>query len=128
MELRTRIALQRCVADGCVQAGDLNKKIVAVAMAQQPKREHDPSWGEIGWVAVAPEHRGRGLGTAVCAGATRALLAAGLEPMLVVSHDNLPAIKTYLKVGYAPVLRPRDIAAWTEISRKLVFRLEGVRP
>ena len=100
-ELRTRIAMRRCLVCGWwIVWDEAIKSIVASAMALKPKREHDRTWGELGWVAVAPEHRQRGLGAAVCAAATGRLLAAELRPMLVVEKGNVAAIKTYLKVGY----------------------------
>ncbi len=63
----------------------------------------DRSRGDIGFVAgltVAPDRRGRGLGAALTAGMTRALLARHDTVALGVYTDNVGAIRLYRRLGY----------------------------
>jgi len=55
------------------------------------------------YVATLPEHRGRGLGLSVVREAIRAANAAGFPGVALLTDDHrLPAIKLYLKLGFAP--------------------------
>ena len=97
--------------------------IVATSMAM-----HNPVWlhpfgGELGWVAGHPAHRGRALGYAVCAAAIRRFLAAGYERIYLKTDDwRLPAISTYLKLGFVPFLFASDMEArWQNICKALDF-------
>ncbi len=78
-------------------------KLVATAMAQHHPTDMHPSGGELGWVAVHPEHRGNGLGACVSALATARLISGGYRDIyLTTDHWRLPAIKIYLRLGYGP--------------------------
>lgn len=69
---------------------------VAIAMV---RRSVDAA--EVGAVAVLPEHRGRGFGTAISAAATRAALATGAE--LVWLHSTPMSQRIYERLGYRVV-------------------------
>lgn len=95
--------------------------IVASTMAT-----HDPTWkvpfsGEIGWVSCHPDHRSKGLGTAVVSSATNRLLDAGYSIIhLYTETYRIPAIKVYLKLGYIPLwYRPEGLMLWHEVCEKL---------
>ncbi|MDG4758721.1 GNAT family N-acetyltransferase [Micromonospora sp. WMMD710] len=63
----------------------------------------DRSRGEIGFLAgltVAPDQRGRGLGAALTAGMTRALLARFDTVGLGVYPDNVGAVRLYRRLGF----------------------------
>ncbi|WP_262283846.1 GNAT family N-acetyltransferase [Micromonospora sp. MA102] len=63
----------------------------------------DRSRGDIGFLAgltVAPDRRGRGLGAALTAGMTRALLARYDQVALGVYTANVGAIRLYRRLGY----------------------------
>ncbi|MBQ1028296.1 GNAT family N-acetyltransferase [Micromonospora sp. C95] len=63
----------------------------------------DRTRGEVGFLAgltVAPQHRGRGLGAALTAGMTRALLDRYEMVALGVYPSNLAAIRLYRRLGY----------------------------
>lgn len=63
----------------------------------------DRSQGDVGFLAgltVAPERRGRGLGAALTAGMTKALLARHGLVALGVYTDNVGAIRLYRRLGY----------------------------
>ena len=91
------------------QSGDM----VATAMALHDHSDLHPFGGELGWVAGDPAHAGKGLGMAVCAAVTGRLIAAGYRDIhLYTEHWRLAAIKTYLKLGYIPLLVPaRNVGA-----------------
>jgi mycothiol synthase len=76
---------------------------------------------ELGWVAVAPGHQGHGLGLQVCCAV---LWYASREgwPATTLSTDDwrLPAIRTYLKLGFEPELTHDSHAArWQEVHLQL---------
>ncbi len=79
--------------------------IIATAMGLHDHSDHHPFGGELGWVAGDPAHTGKGLGMAICAAVTARLMEAGYRNIhLYTEHWRLAAIKTYLKLGYAPFL------------------------
>ena len=79
--------------------------IVASAMALQDEREFGAQGGELGWVACDPEHQGQGLGAAVSAAATKRMLEEGYRYIHLYTEEwRLAALKTYLRLGYVPLL------------------------
>ncbi|PWR05215.1 GNAT family N-acetyltransferase [Micromonospora acroterricola] len=67
----------------------------------------DRSRGDIGFLAgltVAPDQRGRGLGAALTAGMTRALLARHDTVALGVYPDNVGAVRLYRRLGFTNTL------------------------
>ncbi len=80
-------------------------RLVATAQSGHKHSALHPYGGELGWVAGDPEHKGKGLGMAVCAAATARLIAGGYKEVYLSTDDwRLPAIKVYLKLGYEPML------------------------
>ncbi|MFT5679240.1 MAG: mycothiol synthase [Myxococcota bacterium] len=85
---------------------------VAVAAAEHCA----DGWVEPGWVAVAPVHRGAGLGLAVCTALTRHLLSHGHHRLIGSTQDHrLAALRIYLTLGFQPVLRPEKAARWQAV-------------
>jgi mycothiol synthase len=86
-----------------------------------PGRYYFPFGGELGMLTVRPDHRGRGLGRAASALAVRRLLAAGYESIRVgVQGFRLPALKTYLKLGFVPFLHHDGLPPrWQRICEQL---------
>jgi len=85
-------------------------RLVATAMAHHQPLPHHPCGGELGWVAGDHEHKGKGLGYAVCAAATRRLIEIGYRNIYLRTDDfRLAAIKVYLKLGYVPFLFAPDM-------------------
>jgi mycothiol synthase len=66
---------------------------------------------------VMPEHRGRGLGSAVCAAVVRRFLSAGYDSIRVcVQEHRLPAIRTYLRLGFEPFLHSPEVEKrWQQV-------------
>jgi mycothiol synthase len=69
-----------------------------------PAHGHEPV-GEVYVVGVDPDERGHGLGRTLTLIGLQHLRRRGVgEVMLYVDADNLPAIKTYQRLGFVPVL------------------------
>lgn len=100
-------------------------QIVATAMALRDFGEFGRPGGELGWLASDPPHAGRGLGLAVSAAVTARLLQAGYQDIHLYTEDyRLPALKTYLKLGYVPYLYlPEMVARWQMVCEQLGWPL-----
>ena len=60
-------------------------------------------YSELGWLAVDPSHRGHGLGLEICRGVLNFAKRLGHEYTYLRTDDfRLPAIKTYLRLGFLP--------------------------
>jgi len=96
-------------------------EIVASALCVHDHSEQHPFGGELGWVASDPAHRGKGLGRAVCAAATARLIRGGYRNIHLYTEDwRLPALKTYLTLGYVPFLYiPEMEPRWQTICEQL---------
>lgn len=96
-------------------------EIVATAMTTHNPSALHPFGGELGWVAADPAHAGQGLGLTVCAAVTARFIAAGYRNIYLRTDDfRLPAIKTYLKLGYLPFLfAPGMPERWQTVCEKL---------
>lgn len=97
--------LTRILPDGFfVIEHEATGALAATSMSIHKPTGEFPFGGELGFVAGDPEHKGKGLGLAVCAAATARLIRGGYRNIHLITHDwRLPAIKTYLKLGYRPV-------------------------
>jgi len=98
-------------------------EIVAATFASQ--RSVEPPVGALDYVIGHPEHKGKQLGCCVCDTVIRYLVWRGYE-RIVLSTDGwrLPALKTYLKLGFAPDLCREDMPdRWRAIYHKLDFPL-----
>ena len=92
-------------------------KLVATAQLHlHPDDAYAPT-PELGWVAARPEYRGRGLGRAVCLAVLRFAAAAGHEAIFLRTDDHrLPAIRTYLQLGFEPwLIDPSAPGRWARI-------------
>jgi mycothiol synthase len=94
---------------------------VATAMGLHDHTPQHPFGGELGWVAADPAHTGRGLGLAVSSAVTRRLIHAGYRHIhLYTEHWRLAALRSYLKLGYAPLLYlPEMEARWQALCARL---------
>ena len=104
-------------------------RLVATAMARHRPTEQHPGGGELAWVAGDPDHRGRGLGMAACAAVTARFIQAGYRRIYLMTDDwRLPALKTYLKLGYEPFLFQDDmVERWRRVYEQLGW-LPGALP
>jgi len=119
--------LPRVVAGGFFVVVDkASRKLVASAMATRNASALHAKGGELGWVAADPEHAGKGLGLAVCAAATRRFIETGYRRLYLRTDDyRLPAIKTYLTLGYVPFLFAPDMRQrWRVVCEELGWPFE----
>jgi predicted dehydrogenase/GNAT superfamily N-acetyltransferase len=109
---------------GFAVVDDRSGALVATALAQHVHHEAHPHGGQLGWVAADPAHAGRALGAVVTAAATRRLLEVGYDEIYLLTDDHrLPAIATYLKVGWQPVLKgPGMSERWDQVHSRLKER------
>jgi mycothiol synthase len=78
-------------------------------------RDESPPASEIGWVAVTPEHRGRGLAGAMCTAALAFIHGEGLDYAFLKTEDyRVAAIKLYLRLGFKPEMVALEHPAWWE--------------
>ena len=121
-DARIAQCLQQVLPDGWfVIVQQASGDIVATAMATHNADVLHPYGGELGWVAASPSHAGKGLGLAVCAAVVRRFLAAGYRRIYLKTDDfRLPAIKSYLKLGFVPLLFDHDMEArWHSVCCQL---------
>ena len=65
--------------------------------------ERFPASGYLHWVAVDPAHQGQKLGHSVSLAVLREFQALGCSDAVLETQDHrLPAIKTYLALGFKP--------------------------
>jgi mycothiol synthase len=121
---RIRPWMARILPDGWFMVvDDLSQVIVATAMCLHDHSDDHPFGGEVGWVAVDPDHRGKHLGSIVTAACVRRFIAAGYHNIHLYTEDfRLPAIKTYLRLGFRPFLYAQDMPErWREVCAALAW-------
>ena len=76
---------------------------------------------EMGWVSASPEHQGKGLGFQVSVAALHFMKQLGyLETFLHTDDFRLPAIKTYLKLGFEPqIIHDSHPGRWKAVLERL---------
>lgn len=106
--------------DGQRFVSNVDGKLVACAGVYDRERVEGPCW-EIGWIAVDPAHQGLGLGGSVVAEALRLTRRLTKRPVYLLTDDfRIPAIKTYLKLGFIPDWsHPSYEERWKEIFASL---------
>ena len=93
-----------------------------VATATARLRETDPTGtGYLHMVAADPAHKGKKLGAAVVAAVCRRLKYRGMLRVLLHTDDfRIPAISTYLKLGFRPVIKDIEMKnRWAELAKTL---------
>jgi mycothiol synthase len=116
--------LQKVLPDGWfLVEEEASRQLVATAMAVHNPNQYYPFGGELGWVAAHPDHTGHGLGSVVCGAVTARLLRGGYKHIhLSTDDERLPAIKTYLKLGYRPLILTADMTGrWEAICQQLTW-------
>lgn len=76
--------------------------LVACAGVYDRIRGRNACW-EIGWIAIDPAYRGRGVGGQVALEALRFTRKIDKRPVFLCTDDfRIPALKTYLRLGFIP--------------------------
>ena len=83
--------------------------------------------GYLHMVAVAPSERGKGLGRSVSLAALHCMRARGCREAILDTDDfRLPAIRTYLALGFVPETAALDHAeSWQRILARLLETKAG---
>lgn len=100
---------------------ELTGELVATAMANHSPSEQHPNAGVLDWVAADPQHGNKGLGKAVTAAVVRLLVQRGYERIYLLTDDwRLPAIATYLSVGWEPHIYDEQMRErWEKVLQQL---------
>ncbi|MCG3148986.1 MAG: hypothetical protein PCFJNLEI_02438 [Verrucomicrobiae bacterium] len=104
--------------------------IVATTMATHDPTPHFPFGGQLGWVAGDPVHAGKGLGLATCTAVTARFLQMRYQNIYLKTDDfRLPALKTYLKLGYVPFfgIGSDHPGRWRVVCEKLNWPFPGAK-
>ena len=105
-----------------VEAGS-GRPVATASASHNPRatRYYFPFGGEVGYVAVAPPHRGKGLGRAVVALVVARLIEAGYRHIFVgVQGWRLAAVKCYLRLGFVPLLHADELLPrWRRICEQI---------
>ncbi len=81
--------------------------------------------GYVHWVGADPDHRGKLLGLRVTEQVLHRFREWGLDSAILETDDfRLPAIKTYLKLGFVPVLSHAAHTGYPERWSKIRIELE----
>ena len=94
------------------------------------RRESFPSGvGAVHMVAVAPEHRGRGLGRVLVLRALRRLREQGSVHVRLLTDDvRIPAINIYVSVGFRPLLTHEShLERWRKVYHTIGLDPEEVQ-
>jgi len=94
--------------------------VVATAAARVLPDRY-PGAGYVHWVGVRVSERGRRLGELVTRRTLVHFAAAGLDQAVLETDDfRLPAVQTYLRLGFVPEPRTAaDIRRWSKVLRHL---------
>ncbi len=108
---------------------DENNKPIGTATAWSvQKEEHPTPQGLVHWVALYPDHQGKGLSKPLMSAVCHRLRDRGFErAYLNTSSGRLPAVALYLAFGFLPYIRkPEERAVWTYIKEQLGPRAIGL--
>ena len=101
----------------------LDGQIVAATFASRGNRPAGS--GVLDFVVSHPDHRGKGLGRAVCTAVLRFLVDRGYAAVTLQTDDwRLPAISLYLSLGFVPQMTREDMPSRWEAVR---HQIEGSR-
>ena len=100
----------------------INEKSGIIASATGIAGE-DGITGDLHMVAVSPGYRGKGLSFPLCARVINYLNGRGIKKIKLTTDDHrVPAIKTYLKLGFIPVLSDDTMAGrWNALSGRIPY-------
>lgn len=94
--------------------------LVATASARiDPERF--PDSGYVHWVAVHPDHRGKGLGTLITLATLHEFVRMGCKDAVLETQDKRKeAIKLYMNLGFKPVhIHESHLLRWALIAEML---------
>ena len=107
-----------------VFVAEVDGKIVGTATGYfHPAHDDKPgdNGGTLHMVSALASASGKGVGRAVCASAVNYLVDAGCEYVDLTTDDfRLPAIVTYMRLGFRPVIDDAEMEErWSALAEKL---------
>jgi mycothiol synthase len=98
-----------------------NNSIVGACFASHFPTDRYEFAGNLGWLAVDPEHRGMNLGELLVGKVVNRLKKAGYKLIYLGTQDfRVPAIKLYFKTGWSPNLYNEEMSIrWKKICKQL---------
>lgn len=96
-------------------------ELAATAMANRLPPKSYKTGGELGWVAASPQYKGKGFGRLVCQAVLDRFRRENYREVYLLTDDNrLPALATYLKMGWEPLFSdPSMPERWKKIRQEL---------
>jgi mycothiol synthase len=93
---------------------------VATASARLVPEQH-PGSGYVHWVGAHPEHRGARLGYFATVATLHEFVRLGCRDAVLETDDQrIPALRTYLRLGFAPEMRhDSHTARWARLAADL---------
>lgn len=99
-------------------------EVVGTATAWYEDDFHDKDFGLVHWVAIIPEHQGKGLSKALMTRVMNRLAQSHDRAMLRTSAERIPAIHLYLNYGFRPLYyTKRCPKEWDLVRGSLSHRL-----
>lgn len=84
-----------------------------------PDFEGEP-YGRVHWVAIVPEHQGKGLARPLLSRVMERLAQSHNKAYLITSSARIPAIHLYLKFGFQPFLHTAEsLKGWDLVRTQL---------
>jgi mycothiol synthase len=104
-----------------------NERPVATASAWF-REKYGPDMGYLHMVGVLSSYTGKGLGLKISLAALHLMRQEGRSKAVLHTDDfRLPAIKTYLKLGFSPQMDSIEVAdRWRKIAILLKYRLPTI--
>lgn len=83
--------------------------------------------GRLHWLAIAPEHQGKGLARPLVSAALHRLSQGSKSAYLKTQTRNKAAILLYFSLGFTPLIRHAgERGLWNDISRELGIDIPGI--
>ena len=112
-----------------VMIDDATGKFAASAGAETSDFKDHPEIAVLGWVLTDPMYKGHHLGKNVSIAAMHKCLSLGYRRISLLTDDfRIPALKTYLGLGWQPWLYENDMPErWAKITANLKITCDSMR-
>lgn len=103
----------------CLFLETADDEVVGTTTAWRNPDFQGGAWGRIHWVAVVPEHQGRGLGRLLVTRGMLLMRRWHARAYLTTQTSSWVAVHLYLTLGFAPLLTaPAEGAGWALLRRE----------